>query len=482
VSVPNNDFAPQQPQSRWPFFVRQGSCSDPYTANPPIAVRWTKTPAVCSNGLLPNQLMDTRYTDFAPRFGIAYSPDSKTVIRAGFGTFFSQDNGNSPYFDLARNLAVRNSNIADTGTPTIGGVPFGYSNAFPNASGATVPVGAPYAYSDNPLHHTAYTEQYMLNIQRQFGASWAVEVGYLGSVSHHMAGFWNQNQGVPSTVGNAASHLPFGDYTFIQTVQDMGNAEYNSLAVKVNKRFSGGLSLITAYTYGVAIDDTSGIRVQGYDTLFPQNSDCVRCERGPSSFDVRHRLVLSPLYELPVGKGKLLNIDNGFANAIIGGWQVGGILTVQGGVPNTLTIGGADNSITQTGYDRPNYVTGQNVYSTNQSTAGWYNRSAFVEAPAGQFGDVGRDTELAPGIFTINAELHKNFRMPYKDTHQLQFRAEAFNLLNHPNFGQPNPNILAGSAFPGQPVTNAHQGFGVISGLAFGIPMRQLQLGLKYTF
>ncbi len=115
VNVPNNDFAPQQPQSRWPFFVRQGSCSDPYAANPAIAVRWTKTPAVCSNGLLPNQLMDTRYTDFAPRVGIAYSPDSKTVIRAGFGKFFSQDNSNSTFFDLARNLAVRNSNIADTG-------------------------------------------------------------------------------------------------------------------------------------------------------------------------------------------------------------------------------------------------------------------------------------------------------------------------------------------------------------------------------
>jgi hypothetical protein len=477
VNVPNNDFAPQQPQSRWPFFVRQGSCSDPYAANPAIAVRWTKTPAVCSNGLLPNQLMDTRYTDFAPRVGIAYSPDSKTVIRAGFGKFFSQDNSNSTFFDLARNLAVRNSNIADTGAATVN-----YGNAFPPTTGATVPVGAPYAYSVNPLHHTAYTLQYMLNIQRQFGASWAVEVGYLGSVSHHMAGFWNQNQGVPSTVGNAASHLPFGDYTFIQTVEDMGNAEYNSLAVKINKRFSGGLSLITAYTYGVAIDDTSGIRVQGYDTLFPQNSDCIRCERGPSSFDVRHRLVVSPLYELPVGKGKLLNINNAFANAIIGGWQAGGILTLQGGVPNTLTIGGQDNSITQTGYDRPNYVSGQNVSATNQSTAGWYNPAAFVEAPAGQFGNVGRDTALSPGIFTINAELHKNFHMPYKEGHQLQFRAEAFNLLNHPNFGQPQPNILAGAPFPGQPVTNAHQGFGTISGLAFGIPMRQLQLGLKYTF
>lgn len=482
VYVPNNDFAPQQPQSRWPYFVRQGTCSDPYTANPAIAVRWTKTPAVCSNGFLPNQLMDTRYTDFAPRFGIAYSPDSKTVIRAGFGKFFSQDNSNSTFFDLARNLAVRNSNIADTGSPTIGGVPFNYSNAFPPTSGATVPVGAPYAYSVNPLHHTAYTLQYLFNIQRQFGASWAVEVGYLGSVSHHMAGFWNQNQGVPSTVGNAASHLPFGDYTFVQTVEDMGNAEYNSLAVKVNKRFSGGFSLITAYTYGVAIDDTSGIRVQGYDTLFPQNSDCVRCERGPSSFDTRHRLVVSPLYELPVGKGKLLNINNGFANAIIGGWQAGGILTLQSGVPNTLTIGGQDNSITQTGYDRPNYVTGQSVSAANQTPNGWYNPAAFVEAPAGQFGNVGRDTVLAPGIFIINAELHKNFHMPYKESHQLQFRAEAFNLLNHPNFGQPQPNILAGQPFPGQPNTNAHQGFGTISGLAFGIPMRQLQLGLKYTF
>jgi hypothetical protein len=477
VYVPHNDFAPQQPQSRWPYFVRQGNCSDAYNAPPPIAVRWTKTPAVCSNGLLPNQLMDTRYTDFAPRVGIAYSPDSKTVIRMGFGKFYAQDNSNSTFFDLARNLAVRNSNIADTGAANVQ-----YSNAFPSTTGATVPVGAPYAYSVNTFHHTAYTLQYMLNIQRQLGASWAVEVGYLGSVSHHLAGFWNQNQGVPSPVGTAASHLPFGDYTFIQTVEDMGNAEYNSLAVKVNKRFSGGLSLITAYTYGVAIDDTSAIRIQGYDTLFPQNSDCIRCERGPSSFDTRHRLVLSPLYELPVGKGKLLNINNGFANAIIGGWQAGGIITVQSGVPLNLTNGGTDNSNTQTGYDRPNYVSGQSVNATNQAPGGWYNPAAFVEAPFGQFGNVGRDTALAPGVFSINAEVHKNFKMPYNEHHQVQFRAEAFNLLNHPNWGGPNGNILAGAAFPGQPNTNAHQGFGVINSLAFGIPMRQLQLGLKYTF
>ncbi|MBV9742352.1 MAG: TonB-dependent receptor [Acidobacteriia bacterium] len=476
VHVPHIYASPGVPQADWPYFVRQGNCSDPYSANPAIFIRWTLTPAVCSNGLLPNQLMDTRYTDFAPRVGIAYSLDSKTVIRTGFGMFYSQDQANSPYFDLARNLAARVSTIAQTGAANIG-----YNNAFPSTSGLTVPVGAPYAYSDNPLHHTPYTLQYLFNIQRQFGQDWSVEVGYLGSVSHHLFGFMNQNEGIPSPVGTAASHLPFGDYTFIQSVEDMGNGEYNSFSVKITKRFSRGLNLMTAYTHGVSIDDTSGIRVQGYDTLFPQNSYCIRCERGFSSFDTRNRLVLSPLYELPVGKGKPLNITNSFANAIIGGWQAGGIFTVQSGIPQTLTIGGVDNSLTQSGYDRPN-ATGAGSAASNQSPAGWYNRAAFVEAPVAQFGNVGRDSAIAPGIFTINGEVHKNFRMPYKENHQLQFRAEAFNLLNHPNWGGPNGNILAGAPVPGAPANAAHQGFGTISTLAAGIPMRQLQLGLKYTF
>ena len=476
VKVPHIYFTPGAPQSDWPFFVRQGNCTDPYTAPPPISIRWTKTPAVCNNGQLPNQLMGTRYNDLAPRFGIAYSPDSKTVVRTGFGIFFSQDNGNSPYFDLARNLAARVSTIADTGVANVN-----YGNAFPSTSGLTVPVGAPYAYSDNPNHHTAYTMQYLLNIQRQFGSSWAVEVGYLGSVSHHMAGFWNQNEGIPSPIGTAASHLPFGDYTFIQSVEDMANGEYNSLSVKVSKRFSGGLSLLAAYTHAVAIDDSSAIRIQGYDTLFPQNSYCIRCERGLSSFDTRNRLVVSPLYELPVGKGKRLNINNGFANAIVGGWQVGGIFTLQSGIPQTITIGGVDNSNTQSTYDRP-IATGVGSSLSNPNPAGWYNRAAFVEAPFGSFGNVGRDTATAPGVFVVNAELHKNFAMPYNEHHQVQFRAEAFNLLNHPNWGGPNGNILAGAQTPGQPATYPHQGFGTINTLAFGIPMRQLQLGLKYTF
>ena len=471
VHVPHIYMTPGAPQSDWPYFVRNSNCSDPYTG---IPIRWSKTPVMCNNGILPDQLMDTRHTDFAPRFAIAWSPDAKTVIRTGIGIFFSQDNANSVYFDLGRNLAVRNSNISASGTPTVF-----YNNAFPSSSGATTSVGAPYAYSDNPNHHTPYTMQYLLNIQRQFGANWSVEAGYLGSVSHHLYGFWNQNEGLPSPVGLASSHLPFGDFTYIQSVEDMGNGEYNSLALRVSKRFTAGMSLTAAYTYGVSIDDTSAIRIQGYDTLFPQNSYCIRCERGPSSFDTRHRLVVSPLYELPIGKGKRLNINNSVANGIVGGWQVGGIFTLQSGLPQNITIGGVDNSNTQSGYDRPN-ATGISSGISNPNPGGWYNRAAFVEAPAGQFGNVGRDTALAPGIFAINAEVHKNFRI--KETHQVQFRAEAFNLLNHPNFGGPSGNILAGAPFPGAPANAPHQGFGTINTLAAGIPMRQIQLGLKYTF
>ena len=489
VHVPHIYHSANAPQSDWPYFVRQGNCDNAYTASPAIPVRWNSnpanaTPAVCNNGLLPDALMKTRYTDFAPRLGIAYSPDSKTVIRTGFGIFYSQDNSNSPYFDLARNLAVRNSNLSTTpwdGTFSNTGLPATYANAFPALGSATVNIQAPYAYSDNPEHHTASTMQYMFNIQRQFGTSWSLEAGYLGSLSHHMAGFYNQNMGIPSTVGTAASHVPFADFNFIQSVEDSANGEYNSFAFKATKRFGGGLGLTAAYTHAVAIDNSSGIRVQGYDTLFPQNSNCLRCERGLSSFDTRDRLVLAPLYELPIGKGKRLNIRNSVANALIGGWQIGGILMAQSGVPQNITIGGLDNSLTTSGYDRPN-STGISSVADNASPNGWYNRGAFVLAPRGQFGNVGRDTATAPPIFTINGEIHKNFTMPYNEHHQVQFRAEAFNMLNHPNWGGPSGNILAGAAIPGQPANAPHQGFGVINTLATGIAMRQLQLGLKYTF
>jgi len=478
------------PQSSglWPYMIRQGSCSNPYTANPPLSFIWASTPAACSNGLEDNQLLKVRYNDFAPRVGIAWSPDSKTVVRAAMGEFFVQDNGNSMYFDPARNIGVRLTLTATTGGTTWSsgsgiesGLPATYANAVtpPGVGGSPTPFPPPYGYVAAYSHHTSYTEQYLLNIQRQVGSDWTFELGYLGSESHHLYGFFNANNGIPGTVGSTISRLPFADFGVIQLVADGINADYNSLAFKVTKRFSQGMSVISNYTWSKSIDDSSGIRVQGYDSLFPQNSYCIECERGLSAFNVPQRWITSVLYELPVGKGKPMNIANPALNAIIGGWQVGGNVTVQDGVPVSLTNGGVDNSETDEAYDRPNYVGGP-ANASNQTTGGWYNRAAFAEAPPGTFGSVGRNTVTAPGIVMIDAELHKAFRMPYNEHHQVQLRFEAFNVLNHPNWGEPNPNILQGAAIAGAPAGTAHSGFGVISGTATA--MRQLQLGLKYTF
>ena len=456
-----------------PYMIRQGNCSDPYAGPPALNIRWTTVSAKCSGGSYPNQLLKTSYKDWAPRIGIAISPNSKTVIRAGWGLFYNQEIGNA-YFDMARNIAGRVTYTAGA-TPDLF-----YSNAVPAASGALANVPSPYAYAMSLDHHTSYAMQFAFNVQNEFAKNWALEVGYLGGLSRHLQGFQDINQALPGTVGSANSRMPYPGFSNIQLVQDGTNANYNALSVKVTRRFSQGISVISSYTWSKSIDATSGIRNQGYDTLYPQNSYCLSCERGLSSFDTRQRIVTSVLYDLPMGKNKMLHINNSVANTIIGDWQLGGILTLQSGMPGNLGIGGVDNASTAAGgYDRPN-ATGVSPYLDNPTPSRYYNLAAFTEAPAGQFGNVGRNAIIGPGIIGFDSEVHKSFKMPYKEGHVLQFRFEAFNVLNHPNWQMPTLNILSGAVQAGKAATDAHQNFGVVSSIQGA--MRQIQLGLKYSF
>jgi hypothetical protein len=471
--VPHIQANSNPPASETPYMVRQGNCTDPYAGPPPLNIRWTTVSAVCSNGLLPDTLLKTQYHDFAPRVGIAFSPDSKTVVRAGWGMFYNQEIGNA-YFDLARNIGGRVTLQSNTGTPNLF-----YSNAVP-PSGTYANVPSPYAYAMNPDHHTTYSMQQLLNVQRQLTPNWALEIGYLGGMGRHLQGFMDANQGIPGTVGSVTSRRPYKGFSNIQWVQDGGNGSYNALSVKATRRFSEGISVIGSYTWAKSIDATSGIRNQGNDTLYPQNMYCLACERGLSAFDTKHRIVTSVLYDLPVGKGKRLDISNPIANTIFGGWNVGGILTLQSGMPGNLTIGGVDNASTGSGgYDRPN-STGISPYLDNPTPSRYYSLDAYVEAPPGQFGNVGRLSIRGAGIILLDFEVHKQFRMPYKEGHSLQFRFEAFNLPNHPNWGMPNMNILAGAAQSGKASTAAHQNFGVVTSTSTS--MRQIQFGLKYMF
>ncbi len=463
------------PQADWPYFVRQSGCTDPYQG---LNIHWTSTQAVCGGGLDHN-LLETKYKNFAPRVGIAYSPNDKTVIRTGFGIFYMQDIGNSMYFDMARNIAARVDFFSNAGSPTLT-----WGNSIPGGNGVVAQVPPPFALSAAYNHATSYTMQYLLNVQRQLGANWVVEVGYLGSQSRHLYGFRNVNQAVPGTTGNPTSRVPFPNFGVISYVDDGFNAGYNAGSVKLTRRFSQGLSLTTNYTWSKSIDDASGTRTQGYDTLFPQDSRCVVCERGLSSFDVRHRWVLGAFYDIPIGKGKLLGINNSVADGIVGGWQLSANTTIQSGVPQSLNIGfnnaGTNNPLP----DRPSYSGTGNGYLSSHPHGSqgisWYDPATFVVAPAGTFGNVGRSSMTSPAFQAFDLAVHKQFRIGHKEVQTLQFRLEAFNVLNHPVWAAPNGNILAGAAFPGAPANAAHQGFGVISSTA--LPMRQLQVGLKYSF
>ncbi|HEU4388668.1 MAG TPA: TonB-dependent receptor [Blastocatellia bacterium] len=471
VKIPKIEFIANAPQADWPFFVRQGDgCTDPYEG---LAIRWTSTNAVCGGGLN-NNLRQTKHLNFAPRIGIAYSPNDKTVIRAGFGIFYMQDIANAEYFDMARNIAAR---VDLTTTPAN---PVTWSNAIPGGSGVVVQVPPPFAFTAAYDHATPYTMQYLLSVQRQFSANWLVEAGYLGSQSRHLYGFQNVNQALPGPLNSINSRRPFANFGVIQLVADGFTAGYNAASVKLTRRFGQGISLNTNYTFAKSIDNSSGIRTQGLDTLFPQDSRCLACERGLSSFDVRHRWVLGAVYELPIGRGKPLAINNSVANAFVGGWQLSTNTTIQSGVPQTLNIGinnaGTNNPLP----DRPSYSGTGNGYAANRTPSRWFDPASFVVAPQGTFGNVGRNTMLTPHFQSIDMALAKNFTMPYSEHHFIQFRLEAFNVFNHPVWGAPNGNILAGPAFPGAPANAAHQGFGVISTTA--LPMRQIQLGLKYSF
>jgi hypothetical protein len=480
------DISTTYAQSQWPFYVRQGNCT-PSNVYSGLAIRWTTTlgpPPVCSNGLLPNgPLLDTQHLNLAPRFGVSYSPNPKLVIRTGYGIFFTQDIGNA-YFDMARNIAGRVTvTNTDSASGTYGNSSLTWANAAPGSSGggsSVVNLGPGTAYANAVSHKTSYTEQFLLNVQQQVGQDWSFEVGYQGALHRHLYGFRNANQATPygyigtGTSSSVASRTPFANMGGIQYVIDSGSGNYNAFSLKATRRFSKGLNVIASYTLGKSLDDTSGIRNQGNDNLYPQDSECVTCEYGRSAFDVKNRIVGSALYELPIGPGKLVGVK-GALNAAIGGWQVGGIFTHQTGVVGTPLLGYDNASIASPfgNFDRPN-PTGQSPYLTGsaRSLNDWVNKGAYTPAAAGLFGSLQRGSFTSPGFTDFDASLHKDFQMPYSEKHLLSIRFEAFNALNHPNWNEPN-------------ITYSSSTFGRITGTpGEGAPgaMRELQLAAKYQF
>ncbi len=262
-----------------------------------------------------------------------------------------------------------------------------------------------------------------------------------------------------------ASRTPYPELGRFQEVDGSSKANYNSLSVKLQRRFSKGLTYLTSYTWSRSIDYGSAIRVHNTDLLFPQSGYDLRAERGLSSFNVPHRSVTSLLYELPVGKGRRFLNQSGVPDAVLGGWEIGSILTLQTGFPQTV-VAGKDQSNTGIGYDRVN-ATGKpvNLPRDQRTVDRWFDTGAFELQPLGTFGTAGRNTIVTPGVIAWDFSAHKDFR--FAEKHTVQFRFEAFNFPNHPNWGTPEP-------------TRTSPTFGQIRSTRTN--MREIQMALKYMF
>jgi hypothetical protein len=462
-----------------PCYIRAGS-GDVYQN---IVTRFDPAICVARDGRLGDRLIYPNYTNFAPRLGIAWSPSPKWTVRAGAGLFFVQDTGN-PRFDMSRNIQGR---ITSTGTVSQANLTFEhpFTGGAVNVCGVPAPpfvcVITPQGLANDAHRRTPYVEQYELNVQRQLSGSTVLEVGYLGTQGHRLERLISYNLPYPSATGSVVSRTPAPEFGNIQYLAGVVNSNYHSLSAKLTRRMSGGLTFLAGYTFAKSIDDGSGIRTLGSDQLKPQDGTCVSCERGLSIFDTRQRFVSSILYALPVGKGRKY-LTHGVASSLIGGWELSSIWTVSTGFPLNVSAG-KDQSNTGHGYDRPNNVPGvsANLDSSARSTAEWFNIQAFALQPFGSYGNLGRNTVTGPGIFDIDFSTLKNFNLT--ERRYLQFRFEAFNFLNHPNFGDPNLSLSSNTVngTTGIPILGTGA-FGTINSTRGTIAMRQLQFGLKLVF
>jgi hypothetical protein len=426
---------------------------------------------VARDGRMGDGLMNPDRTNFAPRLGIAWSPSSKWTVRAGAGIFYSMEVGNVR-FDMARNLTGKLQTVGPTNFPVVTIANFisvDPSTGLVQPAGSIPQLTIPQLWSNAQNTRNSFTFQYLLNIQRELTNSTVVEVGYIGSQIRHLWGIYDSNQPITAADGSAPNtRAPNPELGINMYTDTDGRGNYNGVSGKLTRRFAQGLTALVGYTFSKSIDTGSAWRGQG-DAVVANDATCIiQCERGLSSYDVPQRLVASVLYELPFGRGKRFQTSwGGIPNQIFGGWQISSIITFQSGLVQNFS--GARNSLTLQDGARPN-ATGQPLKLDHPRTGEWFNTAAVVIPPQGVVGNVGRDVIRGPGQQYWDFATHKSFRV--REGHTLTFRFEAFNFANHPALGRPTASVGTTTTLPAT--------FGTITTVQ--VPMRQIQLGLKYAF
>ena len=407
-----------------------------------------------------NRTLVRQYNNnFAPRVGVAYQLTQRTVLRAGGGIFYASPMfpgvgatppGNPPFF-------LTSDYPTDQVNPNVT-----FASGFPADALAikTVnPLTAAFRSFD-PNFKPAYVAKWNFGLQQE-AHQFLFEANYVGTKGTHLPLFYDLNQPLagPGTVNSRRPIPGIGSMSYTTPIDD---SNYNSLEARVERRYANGLSLLVSYTYSKTIDD-GGEQLIG--DLMLRNVLNVKGERSLALFDVRHRLVFSYLYDLPFGQGKQFRIANPALNAVLGNWQINGVTTIRSGQPFTPLLG---FSTANTGNARPDRIGNGNLPSGLRTVQHWFDTGAFVAATPYNYGNSGRNILTAPGVVNFDFSTFK--RVPVTklgEGGEVQFRAEFFNIFNHPQFGAPNPRV------------DIPQG-GTITSLATA--MRQIQFGLKVIF
>jgi Carboxypeptidase regulatory-like domain len=408
-------------------------------------------------GVGSRSLMKTSYTNFAPRLGFAFQAAPSLVLRGGAGVFYADD----PFIGASGRLpanppyAISNSYPTDNISPILylsSGFPAG---AVTDLNFNTVNMNV---FSPDLQNGTVY--HWSIGLQKQMG-QYVFEGNYVGTRGTGLPLGYNINQAY-SGPGSVASRRPYPGFNNITVQEPMGVSSYNALELRAERRYSSGFSLLASYTYSKSLDNGGEQLIGDLNLRNVQNVDW---EYSLSAGDMRNRFVTSAIYDLPFGHGRHFAIANPVLDAIAGGWQVNTILTLHSGQPFTPSLG---VSSANTGAARPNRIGDGNLPGSQRTIQNWFDKTAFVSPPQYQYGNAGRNILFAPGAANMDFSLFKRFPLArLREGSELQFRAESFNFLNHPQFGMPNSRV------------DIAQGGSITS---LSTPMRQMQLGLKFLF
>jgi len=416
---------------------------------------------------LPRSLVFPAYRDFGPRLGFAWRVlgSSKLSLRGAYGIFYAPEVINS-----FRNLGFQNpfgATYSLTVRPVDANAPVPQLTVDNPIAGTNALVTTNTVNGIDPHFKDGSVGEWNLTAQFLFSASTVIEAAYRGSKSTHLSSSfdYNQTNPYPAQPPNFALIYPWPEFGGVRIFKSIGDSLYNALQVRVDKRYSNGFTILGSYTWLKDLSDVAsssvGVSASPGNSFFPQDVHNLAANRGNAVGDRPQQLVLSGIWDIPLFKD-----HSKWESRLLGGWQASGTYTAALG--SWLTPGSFGISYVGS---RPNYLCDPNLPRSQRTIRAYFKVSCLANPAPGHMGNAGTGTIQGSGINLWNAGFMKKFQV--KEKRYLQFRAELFNLFNHPQFD--DPYVYPGNNPQAGKITSA-------SDYGYNPSERMIQFGLKYNF